>query len=245
MQIEDIVSDVGGRYESPREYPVRTDADGRFRSDRLPVGRASDLAPEIRLLPPGIGQADRVADEGPRAHDDQGGSAFTSRSTSPGPIVPREYLVHLEPEGGEAVGKWSGSGQIDAKNQIEFDDVPPGRYVLQGRPNPCRVDQQTPADPDHPECRPDDRGHATGQVKSGGESSSDSGTRNTCVAHTRGSMRIHPPVSPLRKGGGLRRSDPSLPPLRRGDTGGFFGRGLRPCATQLISALPSTTEPRS
>lgn len=49
----------------------------------------------------------------------------------------------MEPEGGEAVGKWSGPGNIDAKNQISFADVPPGRYVLRGKPNPSTANQQT------------------------------------------------------------------------------------------------------
>ena len=56
---------------------------------------------------------------------------------------PAAYLVTIEPEGGEAVGKYGGSGQINANNQITFDNVPPARYVLRGRPNPSAGDQQS------------------------------------------------------------------------------------------------------
>ena len=56
---------------------------------------------------------------------------------------PAAYTVHVEPEGGEAVGKWSGSGNINAENQIAFDDIPPGRYVVRGQPNPSTADQRT------------------------------------------------------------------------------------------------------
>ena len=56
---------------------------------------------------------------------------------------PAGYIVNIEPEGGEAVGKYGGSGNIDAKNQIAFDQVPPGRYVLKGQPNPSSGDQRT------------------------------------------------------------------------------------------------------
>ena len=35
------------------------------------------------------------------------------------------------------------SGNINAKNQISFNDITPGRYVVQGRPNPSKGDQQT------------------------------------------------------------------------------------------------------
>jgi hypothetical protein len=44
--------------------------------------------------------------------------------------------VELEPEGGNVVGSWGGSGNIDKDNKISFNDAPPGRYYLKGRPNP-------------------------------------------------------------------------------------------------------------
>ena len=56
---------------------------------------------------------------------------------------PDGYMVKIEPEGGEAVGKYGGSGNIDAKNQMSFENVPPGRYVLRGQPNPGSSDEQT------------------------------------------------------------------------------------------------------
>jgi hypothetical protein len=58
-----------------------------------------------------------------------------------GAAIPESYIVSIEPEGGSKVGTWGGSGHIDAKNQISFKDVPPGRYVLKGQPNPSRNGQ--------------------------------------------------------------------------------------------------------
>ena len=52
---------------------------------------------------------------------------------------PSGYIVEIEPEGGSKVGTWGGSGNIDDKNQMVFQDVPPGKYVVQGRENPGRV----------------------------------------------------------------------------------------------------------
>ena len=49
--------------------------------------------------------------------------------------------MSIEPEGGGGVGTWGGSGNIDDKNQISFENVPPGKYVLQGRPNPGRANE--------------------------------------------------------------------------------------------------------
>lgn len=49
----------------------------------------------------------------------------------------------MVPEGGEAVGKWSGSGKIGENNQIVFEHIPPGTYLLSGRPNPSSASQRT------------------------------------------------------------------------------------------------------
>ncbi len=45
------------------------------------------------------------------------------------------------PEGGSVVGSWGGSSNIDAANQVMFRDVPAGRYVIRGRPNPSSANQ--------------------------------------------------------------------------------------------------------
>jgi hypothetical protein len=58
---------------------------------------------------------------------------------------PAQYLLEINPEGGAVVGSWGGSAMIDDKNRHTFDNVPPGRYVLVGRPNPGNANQQTPA----------------------------------------------------------------------------------------------------
>jgi hypothetical protein len=53
------------------------------------------------------------------------------------------YIVNLEPEGGSAVGKWSGSGNIDEKNPLVFRNIPPGKYIVFGHPNPSTESQKT------------------------------------------------------------------------------------------------------
>jgi hypothetical protein len=56
---------------------------------------------------------------------------------------PAEYIVEIEPEGGSKVGSWGGSATINASNQTQFSNVPPGRYVLRGKPNPTGEDEIT------------------------------------------------------------------------------------------------------
>jgi len=53
---------------------------------------------------------------------------------------PKQYMVDISTAG---AGTWGGSGYIDAKDQITFKNVPPGRYVLQGHPNPTTPRQRT------------------------------------------------------------------------------------------------------
>lgn len=54
-----------------------------------------------------------------------------------------DYLIEIEPEGGSVVGSWGGSATVDADGSYFFDNVPPGRYTLKGRPNPGSTDEET------------------------------------------------------------------------------------------------------
>ena len=56
---------------------------------------------------------------------------------------PGDYMVNIEPEGGSTVGSWGGSGSINAENIMKFSDVPPGRYVIHGHPNPHSENEAT------------------------------------------------------------------------------------------------------
>ncbi len=60
-----------------------------------------------------------------------------------GKARPEGYMVQITPEGGEKIGSYGGSGNIDAKNQMTFENVPPGRYSFHGRPNPGSDNEQT------------------------------------------------------------------------------------------------------
>jgi hypothetical protein len=51
----------------------------------------------------------------------------------------------VKPEGGDKIGTWGASSTLDATNQVTYENVPPGRYLIIGRPNPGRTSQE--ADP--------------------------------------------------------------------------------------------------
>ncbi len=142
VRFGDVTSEVGGRYESVDEYTFKTDAEGRFSADQIPAGKATIWLHKPGYCRPGLGQpittpAKDIVLKMMKSARIVVTVDFTDTER------PEGYIVHMEPEGGEAVGKWSGSGNIDAKNQITYEDVPPGRYVVHGQPNPSSADEHT------------------------------------------------------------------------------------------------------
>jgi hypothetical protein len=143
VQIHNVTATGGGRYESSSDYSVKTDADGHFHSDQVPVGSATLWVHKPGYCRPGLGlpittPAKDIALSMKKAARMVVTVDFSDRLSPPG------YIVEVAPEGGEAVGKWGGSGQIDPKNQITFENIPPGRYTIVGHPNPSSQNDRTP-----------------------------------------------------------------------------------------------------
>ena len=142
VRLGDVVCGGDGRYQSPQEYASKTDADGRFRLDQVPIGSATIVLRKSGYCRPGLGQpitapAKDVALTMMKSAQVRVTVDFAGKQR------PGDYIVEIRPEGGEVVGSWGGSGEIDAENQISFNDVPPGRYVLQGHPNPSTANQMS------------------------------------------------------------------------------------------------------
>lgn len=130
------------RYDTPAATSVRTNANGEFRHDEVPVGATTLWVRKTGYVRPGLGfKVDsNTADvklEMQRAARLQVKVDFT------GTTRPEGYIVHVHPEGGEGVGKWSGNGNIDAEGQITYEFIPPGKYTVKGRPNPGSDNQET------------------------------------------------------------------------------------------------------
>jgi hypothetical protein len=135
VRFADVTAGTGGRYDAPLGTSVKTDADGRFRNDQLPVGKATIWVHKPGYTRPGLGQAITTPKEDVELTMNQAGRIvvtvdFTATQR------PKAYLVSLSPIGGDAIGSYGGSGQINDKNQMTFDNVPPGKYVVRGQPNP-------------------------------------------------------------------------------------------------------------
>ncbi len=131
VRIQDVATEEDGRYDLPFDSSVKTDADGRFRSDQLPRGHASVWVYKFGYCRPGLGLRIKLPADGVALTMKKSARArvtvdFTGKAKAEG------YIVSVAPEGGSVPGSWGGSGILDARNQIAFTDVPPGRYVFQG-----------------------------------------------------------------------------------------------------------------
>jgi hypothetical protein len=142
VRIQDVTTSTGARYESALDPAVKTGADGRFRTNQVPIGRATIWVHKAGYCRPGLGQPIKTPKEDIELTMIRAGRIVVTVDFT-GKERPAAYTVMIEPEGGEAVGKYGGSGHINAKNQMVFDNVPPARYVLRGQPNPGSADQQT------------------------------------------------------------------------------------------------------
>ena len=60
-----------------------------------------------------------------------------------GKAKPEDYLVKIEPETGLVIGSWGGNASVDGSGFARFTNVPPGKYVLWGRPNPGADSDET------------------------------------------------------------------------------------------------------
>jgi hypothetical protein len=132
----------GGRYQSPVEPTAKTDAEGRFRLDQVPVGTASVWLHKPGYYGPGLGLPIATPKGDVELQMMRSASVRVTVDFT-GKERPAGYMVNLEPEGGNVVGSYGGSGNIDARNQMTFEILPPGRYVLWGRPNPGSDAEQT------------------------------------------------------------------------------------------------------
>ncbi len=117
------------------ETELKTDADGRFRTDRVPQGNASVWVYKKGYCRPGLGLKIGIPSDDVNLTMIR--SSLIKVTVDFGGVKgPPGYLVEITPEGGNKVGSWGGSGNINELSQIEFKEVPPGKYHLKGRPNP-------------------------------------------------------------------------------------------------------------
>jgi hypothetical protein len=142
VRLDDVIVSTGQRYESPGESEVQTDATGKFVFANVPQGQTRLWCYKEGYCRPGLGlevttPASDLKLEMLKSSNIEVVVEFGDKKR------PEGYIVEIEPEGGSVVGSWGGSGNIDKANTITFKNVPPGKYVLKGRPNPGSANEET------------------------------------------------------------------------------------------------------
>jgi len=148
VRLDDVIvakgDETGDRYESPSNFRFKTDADGRFHSNQVLAGKATVWLHKSGYSMGGLGRSVTLPTKELELQLMKAGSIRVTVDFN-GQKRPKEYMVELEPEGGNAVRKYGGSATIDAKNVFTFENVPPGKYVVKGHPNPSTEQEVTEA----------------------------------------------------------------------------------------------------
>jgi len=142
VRLDNVVTQSGDSYNSPGGYEAKTDAEGRFQFDQVPIGTAQIWIHKQGYCRIGLGKQVKTPVSDLVMEMLKSASLVVTIDFT-NVQRPEAYIVNIEPEGGSEIGSWGGGGQINEQNQIKFSDVPPGRYVLQGRPNPGAENETT------------------------------------------------------------------------------------------------------
>jgi len=144
VRLANFVVAEGQRYKPYGNYVVETNEQGKFELANVPMGDVTVHCSKDGYFRAGLGDAVSVPQRKPLelAMSLASHIEITVLFRSPNP--PINYLVKMIPQGGPAVGKWSGSARINNQSQVVFRNVPPGEYVVVGHPNPTGADDKTP-----------------------------------------------------------------------------------------------------
>lgn len=142
VRIDGLNVTNAGHYELADGSSVQSDAEGRFTFASLPLGSATVWIHKPGYIRPGLGSKIQIPTNGLKMEMQPAAKLQVIIDFS-ATKRPKGYIVHVEPEGGEQVGKWSGDGNIDDDDQITYENIPPGKYVITGRPNPGSEKQTT------------------------------------------------------------------------------------------------------
>ena len=142
VRLYDVATGMASTYDSPDGYETKSDADGRFRFEQVPIGKARIGLSKSGFCRSGLPKqivtpSEEVALTMTAAAELHVTAVFDQADW------PKEYLVEIEPIGRRAIGSWGGSARIDEKNQVSFHNIPPGRYTLEGHPNPTADRQRS------------------------------------------------------------------------------------------------------
>lgn len=142
VSLDDVVCN-NEVYKTLDDLKVKTDADGKFQVVGVPIGSTRVVVHKQGYCRPGLGEAINTPADGLKLAMAPSAQIHVAVDFS-GSKRPEGYIVELEPEGGNVVGSWGGSGNINENNEITFSDAPAGKYFIWGHPNPSSGKDDTP-----------------------------------------------------------------------------------------------------
>ncbi len=157
VRLDDVVSGGDGNYlpsdNNYGPYVCKTDADGHFRFDQTPIGRATVRMSQSGYCLPRAGFSITTPAEDVTIKLVKSAQVHVTIDFT-GTNRPETYLVEIQPESGpglptweqirntslrvhssDEAGPWIEIRPIDANAQVCFNEVLPGRYILQGWPS--------------------------------------------------------------------------------------------------------------
>ncbi len=143
VRLSNVVGPDGLGYPPGGESTVTTGADGRFAFDGLPHGIVRLACYKDGYYYNSVLDVHKTDDSPLTLRMVQSGTVLVRVTDAQGAPIKSGFIVELEPEGGSRVGSWGGSSNVSADGTVTFKGVPPGRYVVFGKPNPGRADAKT------------------------------------------------------------------------------------------------------
>lgn len=129
-------------YNSPEEFSLTTDATGKFAFDGVPSGKVAIGLGKEGYCRPGLRPVVPAPSQDLSLKMLKSAQLKVRVNFSATPR-PRGYLVSIEEQGGAKVGSWGGSANLKPEGFVEFKNIPPGLYVVKGRPNPGSSREET------------------------------------------------------------------------------------------------------
>lgn len=145
VRLQGVSAGDNSSYETAAATEMTTDAAGQFRTDQIPAGKGRIWIHKEGYVRAGLGK--EITLPAKDVELTMSKASLIKVSVDFGGVkAPQGYIVEIEPEGGSKVGSWGGSGNINDNAEIEFKNVPSGRYHLKGRPNPGSANQESPVE---------------------------------------------------------------------------------------------------
>ncbi|QEG00601.1 Cna protein B-type domain protein [Stieleria maiorica] len=148
VRVRNCIDRSGNFYRVAGEHEYKTDSAGEFVVTDVPHGklkfisRTQDYFYNSVLNEHDTGESPIVLKLLPT------GTVTVSVATAGGQAVTSKYIVEIDQADadrgdGSKVGSWGGSANIAADGSYTFKNIPPGDYVVTGKPNPGRESDRT------------------------------------------------------------------------------------------------------